>query len=495
MAKKYQITAPDGRVFEVEGDGTQEEALAHFQGQYQAQGPAPQPAATPAQPAAPMSKTRAALDRFLGAGEAALSIGTGMITAPINEALAGGVDFMSQGIPGERTGRDVMANPVRNYQPHTETGKSIIEGIGKVLAPVGKAIEWATDTENPDPAVRATGHFMNAAASALPGVGLLKRANVARKVSSAPAPTRAAIKSASQQAYAAAERTGEILPQSSYSGFIPKVEGMLAGEGADTALHPKTFTALNRLYEEATKPGVHGFSPKGAETTRKVLSNAETEAMASSAPGQMSSDARLAGMLLDEFDDFVESQMPNTTASGKAARELWARNLKAQEIERVFERAKNQAGQFSVSGMENALRTQFKSLADNPRRFDRYSADEKAAIRQVVRGGPVQNALRMAGKLAPTGAVPAVVSLLAESALPGSGLVVAATGGVARLGAAVTRKAAANRVDEMVRRGGKNPSFRQSLSPATALERLGYIPANALASDTERRKKNALTGP
>src|SRR5689334_2699599 len=33
---KYKITAPDGKVYFVEGDGTAEEALAHFKANYKA---------------------------------------------------------------------------------------------------------------------------------------------------------------------------------------------------------------------------------------------------------------------------------------------------------------------------------------------------------------------------------------------------------------------------------------------------------------------------
>jgi hypothetical protein len=443
------------------------------------------------EPAAP-SMLRRAANIPIGIGEAALSIGTGMVSTPINELIAGGVDALSQGIPGERTAEDVLANPpVGTYEPRTGVGRGILDYVGKVTAPIADALEWATDTDNPNPAVSATGHLINAGMGFAPGLAAGRRFNTARRTANAPTPTRDAIKAASQQAYAAAEKTGEVLPQSSLAGFIHKVESMLANEGADQALHPKTFTALNRLYEDATRPGIHGFSPKGAENTRKVLLNAETEAMASAAPGQVSSDARLAGKLLDDFDDFVEQSMPKTSTAGAAARELWARNLKAGEIETAFERAKNQAGQFSVSGMENALRTQFKVIADNPRRFRRFSAAEREAILKVVRGGPIQHALRLGGKLAPNGTVPIIAALTAEGAMPGAGLALAAVGTASRAGASKMRTAAALRVDDMVRRGGAKPGVRQSLPPATALERLGYIPANALALE-EERKRSAL---
>lgn len=48
---KYRITAPDGKQYDIEGSGTADEALAHFQSQYAQMQPTPQPAA-PVQPAA-----------------------------------------------------------------------------------------------------------------------------------------------------------------------------------------------------------------------------------------------------------------------------------------------------------------------------------------------------------------------------------------------------------------------------------------------------------
>ena len=48
----------------------------------------------------------------------------------------------------------------------------------------------------------------------------------------------------------------------------------------------------------------------------------------------------------------------------------------------------NRAAQFSGSGFENALRTEFRNLAQNPKRLRGFSAEEQAAIRRVARGGP-----------------------------------------------------------------------------------------------------------
>ena len=403
----------------------------------------------------------------LGAGEAALSIGTGMVAAPINSLWNAGMEALE--LP---TGQ-----PVGTYQPRTPEGQAMLSGVDKAARMTGipQALERGMDLENPDPGVRATGNLIGFGLGVIPAVGSVRAARLKR----AAIPTRAEIKSASGQAYQRAEQTGGMLPQQNLGGFVTQVEQVLAKEGVDKALHPKTMAAFNRLMEDATRPNIAGHSVQGAETLRRVLSNAETEAIAS-AGGQISSDARLAGQLLDEFDDFMDKQMPSSSAEYQTARKLWNVQRKAQDIENLFERAKNQAGQFSMSGMENALRTQFKQLADNPRRFKRFSEEERAAILKVVRGGPVQHALRLVGKFAPTGTVPAIASLAAEGLAPGAGFALAGAGIAGRAGASALRNRSARYVDELVR-GGAIPAMGASRRPGSqAIPQLGFLPAGSL---------------
>lgn len=413
-----------------------------------------------------------------GVGEAALSIGTGMVSAPLNSLWNAGME--ANELP---TGQ-----PVPTYVPRSREGQAIVETAGKVMQPVAERIERWTGLQDPDPAVRATGNLMNAAAGILPAVGPLRASRVRR----AAIPSRAEIKTAANAAYQRAEQAGGILPQNNLGGFVQQAEQMLVKEGFDQQLNPKTYAAVTRFMDEATKPSVQGHSAQGAEVLRRVLLNAEKEAPLGS------QDAMLAGKLVDEFDDFMDQQLPASTSQYREARLLWQTQRKAQDIETLFERAKNQAGQFSVSGMENALRTQFKALADNPRRFGRFNAEEKAAILAVVRGGPIQHGLRLLGKFAPTGTVPALVSIGAESVAPGSGLALMAAGTAGRAGAAALRNRSARRVDELVR-SGAIPAMGPRAT-GQSFPQLGYLPANALATREatnalydERERRNALT--
>lgn len=415
----------------------------------------------------------------LGVGEAALSVGTGMVAAPLNSLWNAGME--ANELPTDQ--------PVGTYMPRTQEGQAIIGGMAKAMAPVASLIERGTDINNPDPAVRATGHLIEAGLGLAPGIGPV-RASRARR---AAIPSRAEITTAANQAYQRAEQAGGMLPQSNLGGFVQQAEKMLVTEGFDRQLNPKTYAAVQRFYDEATNPNIQGHSAQGAEVLRRVLLNAEKEAPLGSA------DARLAGKLVDEFDDFMDTQGMPATPEYAQARALWQTQRKAQDIETLFERAQNQAGQFSVSGMENALRTQFKALADNPKRFNRFNAEEKEAILRVVRGGPLQNTLRFFGKFFPNGTVPFIAATSAEAVLPGAGLALAAGGALGRGSAAALRNRSARQVDELVRSGAiqvMGPSRRPG---SRDLPQLGYLPAGALAVEEasnalydDRQRRNAL---
>ena len=430
----------------------------------------------PAAPERPLSRNP--LRWMKGAGETALGVGTAMGATPINEFIASGAAFLE----GGRDADSVIENPpVGSYVPKSPEGQAISRWLGTVMAPVGKAIEFAADPtmKGEDPVGE---HFLKGVFGVLP-----VKAPIARMMRKKPkAPTIDELRLSSRAAYQAAERGSGVVAQSSLGKVTNKIEQMLADEGVDATLHPATMAGLNRLYEGATRPGIAGHSLKGLDVIRKVLGAAENAAKAGS------DDARLAAKMLDEFDDFVDGLSPADLVGGMGdahlaarnyaqARQMWSRMRKAQTIENLFERASNAAGGYTQSGMENALRIQFKQLADNPRRFNRFNVEEKAAILEVVRGGPLQNTLRWAGKLSPRGIVSATGTALLGDAIAGpvgafglAGLGATAGGAAERM-----RLGAANRVSELVRRGPQPPAVQ---STGRRLPQLGYLPPAALAA-------------
>lgn len=220
-------------------------------------------------------------------------------------------------------------------------------------------------------------------------------------------PTTGQIKKASQDAYKEGEAAGVVVPVDSYAQALTSVREMVTKEGIDPTLHPKTTAVMKRLEESAGKP----LTLQEAETLRKIALDAEDDL--NPVTRQPTPDARLAGKVVDELDDRIDALSTNSEA-----RALWARSRRSQMIDRAIERAEIKAGaHYTQAGMEHALRQEFKQLALNERRMRGLTADQKAAIKKVANGGPLENTLRALGKFDPTSSPVAAISSLGSSAL------------------------------------------------------------------------------
>jgi hypothetical protein len=306
------------------------------------------------------------------------------------------------------------------------------------------------------------------------------------------------LKDASQAAYAAAEQGTGTISQSGLQTLAAKAQELITEAGGRPGLHPASFDAFYALMEEATRPGVVGSGLKGMETLRRALTNAENAANRA----KNADDARIARGIVDDFDDFMDNLSPKdlvgnvgdahlTSQNYQVARQYWHRMRKAQDIEALFERARNATDNFTQAGFNNSLRIQFRQLADNPRRFKRFTPDERTAILKVVRGGPAQSLLTWASKLAPRGLVSGAVTGIAGHALggPAGMLALMGIGEVARSGAGAMRAGAANRVAALVR--GPSPVSRMPASGG-ALPQSGILPTAFTAEQLENEKRRRL---
>jgi|TARA_R110000822_G_scaffold52646_4_gene136325 hypothetical protein len=113
--------------------------------------------------------------------------------------------------------------------------------------------------------------------------------------------------------------------------------------------------------------------------------------------------------ILRDFDASTAEIAPQI----KTANALYSRAMKADQLEEMMELARIRAGQFSQSGMENAIRTEFRQLS---RRIIKgqesgWSQAEVEQIRQISEGGTLENAARFFGKFSPKGVVSAGITL------------------------------------------------------------------------------------
>ena len=271
-----------------------------------------------------------------------------------------------------------------------------------------------------------------------------------------PAPTADQLQAASNNLYTHARQQGLLVSHTVYDRAIDDITRNIQRLGIDPTIHPESFAALQRLQSE------RGISQdlQDIDTMRQILGDA--------AGSIKPADAMRAASMRDQLDNFMNNLQPADVLAGNPrqaatlitqARSLWSRQAKAREIGELFRRADLSAPNFSGSGMENALRTEFRALAKNQQRMRRFTAEERAAIENVARGGrsriSLTNLLRMAGKFAPTGVVSSALSGGAGFGIGGPvGAVALPAGGfAARALATRATMRNANAVDELVRRG------------------------------------------
>lgn len=303
-----------------------------------------------------------------------------------------------------------------------------------------------------------------------------------RKIEGA-VPTVSQLKQQAGDLYRAAESRGVVAKPAqtrqlarNFTGAL-EAEGRISPTGRISEVYPKAKEAAQLIQDYSGKP----MSPTQMQSVRKVIS----DGMTSPEPAER----RLSGILSDTFDDFANPLAPEL----KDARSVASRYLTAEQLQRARELAGARASQFTGSGFENALRTEYRGLdRASIKGNQRFTGDVTDAIEKVARGTPTSNVLRGLGRLAPTGPVSGMGSII-----PGMGIGAVTdpvTGGIAGMGLAglgIAGRAgathmgirAADQAELVARNGGKlpqspiNPEWLEIMRRLGAAEALKYLPS------------------
>ena len=275
----------------------------------------------------------------------------------------------------------------------------------------------------------------------------------------AAAPTTQEMRTLAQQAYQRADQSGLVVEPHSFISIADDIANIALSEGLDPTLHPRITASIGRLIDDASRG--QPISLQQIELTRRILATAGKSADAD--------ERRLAGLVVDEFDNWMDNLVPSDILAGNPAaasaalneaRTIWRTMRKTETVEQLHERALNAVGaNYTVAGYETAIRQQFRALANNPARMRSFNEAEQEAILRVVRGGSFHNLIRRFGVFAPRGLLSGgfATAGAASGNIPMMGLTVLGEASKRTSQALSSRNVEA--VDSLVRNGGIPPQL------------------------------------
>tara|TARA_R110000868_G_scaffold221313_1_gene472864 strand:- start:2377 stop:3963 length:1587 start_codon:yes stop_codon:yes gene_type:complete len=397
---------------------------------------------------------------------------TGMINEAVSEPFGG--YYKPQTPYGE------YAQTISSFAPNAIGGPGgIAARVARVAIPgagseaAGQSVR-GTKLEKYEPLFRAGGALAGGfAAGNLTGAAGQK------------APTLAELGNMKTATYKAAEQHGVIISAPSWQKFAQTVEQEMKKRpfrGDD--LHQNANRALKTLAAEKGD-----VTLENADAIRQVLADAIEDAAKNTNKG----DVGRATKIKDMLDEYLDNLSAADTLSGDAklavpilkdARGLAQREFKTKKIEEMIELAENSAStNYSASGLEQALRVQFRALnaklIKNPNLAKGFTSEERAALKSVSEGGPIGNGLRWLGKYSPNGSVQ--TGMAANLGLTGgAGLGYLLSGGnpAVAAGAAFAGQAVVPTIGALAR-GGANIATNRNVRLAEELMRRGPAQANS----------------
>lgn len=459
-------------------------------------------------------------DSYLGQGMSGLNEGIASILGAPVDLVATAMNLVPQGLnAAANTNIPTIDNPVMGsdwfkdrmsgwgiYEPTADPSKQFTRRVGESIGAAAVPAGFAGTLPRIASAITAGAGGGVGAATAqqafpnnalaeiggevlgggLTGLGLARVAQgQAQRAIERRVPSTEDLRQQAGDLYRAAEAGGTVADPSLTQQLADDMrgtllrEGQLGPNGRITDADTNTTRAFNLIEQYAGRE----MRPTEMDTVRRVIADGRRSPDAS--------DQRLAGIMLEQFDNWTRPLAPQFDE----ARSVASRYLQAEDLEQARELAGARAGQFSGSGFENALRTEYRGLDRSTiRGREQFTPEVTSAIQNVSRGTPASNLARNVGRFAPTGVVSAGLGTGGPIALgtmlggPATGLALGtAAATVGTLGrVAATRMGLRNaEVAELTARNGGAIPQAPMLPPEVQRQVDTYIAAQAAKYLTE----------
>jgi len=405
-------------------------------------------------------------DKVQALGEVPLAIGSAALAQPIGAAYGIVSNVLSpefgtqQGMKqGENVGGQ-LANAL-TYRPRSQTANNIIQNVAEAvdvakLPPylgkigIGEIPSFSQAAQVMKPFVKEAGRAVGE--TVLPVANKmaesLRSAQFAPKGIIGSAPTAEALALEASDLYGKTKKGNISFKPEAFGAEMAQVGKDLRELGYHPKLHPDVKVALDEL--KNTK------APKDMlelQALREFITNA--------AGSQNPKEKMIAMALKDRFDQYILNAPKEVIATGspeaiktwEKARDAYSRMRKSEVFTDMLERAELDKTKFSMSGTENSLTAQLRTLAKNDKKMKLFTPTEQEAIKQAAKGGNTQNLLRYFGKFAPTGPVSVIAPLMATAASAPLGLALTAGAMGSRIAATKMRKSDVEKLAAMMRAG------------------------------------------
>jgi hypothetical protein len=326
------------------------------------------------------------------------------IQSALNDLTGGYVNYQAPGFLGAVAG----------------TGAELFGGgVGRKAAALGglgaEALGKATEGTFIEPAARFAGAFFTPMAFSTAN----KTVNAFMNRASA-APSLQTLQQAKTAAYKAVDNEGISVNGNQTADLANKVKTAVADTNYVPDVDKQTFGALQIIERNAGKPLTLGQLDKIRQGLWTRIKEAPNEVAIFD--------------IIDEVDNLIAS-LPAATPLMAVARLANSRFKKAELIENAFQKAKDQTASTGSGGnIVNKYRQTVTSIINNPKQAKFFSGDEIAMMRNFVSGSNAENALRLVGKLAPSGnGLMMALNIGAVAANPAMALVSAGASGAKAL--------------------------------------------------------------
>lgn len=290
-----------------------------------------------------------------------------------------------------------------------QIGGNIVGTLPTALIPGGPLVQGAASgallTKAKDAKGVAVDMALGAAGAKLGDMAFKGVVGAASKALRPKTPGVDALAAAKNAAYDAAEAAGVRFNPNTFNGLITATGQDLAAENLNPLLHPNVVGVLDEMAK------MRGQSPSLTEMDqlrRFVRMNA--------IDGAKPDEQRLGKIILGNIDDFINSaRAPQVVAGDPAAgaaaistaRDMNTRLMKTRAVNEAVDQAGLRASATGSGGnVDNATRQNVLRVLKKTYNF---TPEEEAAAQKAIAGTPVQNLLRLLGRMSPTnGAIPAL---------------------------------------------------------------------------------------